>query len=450
MIIILGLLFVVWVLARDARSRKGCSPVVWISVLWIIVGGSRPVSTWFNSGGDASSDSYDSGNPFERNIYLILIVCAVWALCKRGLRLGPFFQRNKGLMLLTLFWGASVIWADSPLIALKRWVKDTGTILITVILLSDLEPVQALRGAFVRAAYVLIPFSVLLIRYFSQLGRSYEHWGGELMNIGVTTHKSSLGVLSLTATLMLGWDLLSKFNTGSRRLLDIAASAEGLVFIMSIYLLKISASATSQVCALLAIAVFSILKFPFVQSKINFLGALILGGSLLVLALNSLFDLKSAFLNALGKDPTLTTRTEVWPVLISFQQSPILGPGFKSFWSGDRLQVLLDKYSIIQAHNGYLETYLNGGFCGVALLLLFLIAGWGKIKKDLLTGSEFARVRFAIWVVALFHNYTEASFNTFSLIWMLLLAVSIDCGDKPISRASKHPADLAASFATPS
>jgi len=147
---------------------------------------------------------------------------------------------------------------------------------------------------------------------------------------------------------------------------------------------------------------------------------------LLYWALNSMFDVTRFVVEeVLGRDMTLTTRTEVWPVLLSQADSPLFGSGFMSFWSGERLATLLEQYSIIQAHNGYLEVYLNGGWIAILLLLALLFAASQSIKRELLRGSDFAIVRFMLLVIAIIHNFTEASISKGGLIWFaLLLAVA--------------------------
>ena len=86
------------------------------------------------------------------------------------------------------------------------------------------------------------------------------------------------------------------------------------------------------------------------------------------------------FLQFLGKDETLTDRTGVWHDALQIQINPLLGAGFESFWLGDRLKTMWDKWTFRpnEAHNGYLETYLNLGLIGLFLLIALLIATFWK------------------------------------------------------------------------
>jgi len=246
------------------------------------------------------------------------------------------------------------------------------------------------------------------------------------MYVGVTSHKNSLGMIALVSVLTLAWALLERWRSGLWRTDKTGAFAESLGLVISVYVLQLSHSATSIVCTVLGLCILLGTSLPSVKKNIKQTGIWVMIGCMVIFALNETFDIKDEFLELLGRDPTLTTRTEVWPVLLSYQQSPVLGPGFKSFWAGERLKEMLSEYGIIQAHNGYLETYLNGGFVGTGLLVLFLLSGGSRILKSLLLGREAAGVRLMFWVVAVIHNFTEASFNTFEPLWLALLFVSID------------------------
>jgi exopolysaccharide production protein ExoQ len=76
-----------------------------------------------------------------------------------------------------------------------------------------------------------------------------------------------------------------------------------------------------------------------------------------------------AFLEMIGKDPTLTGRTDIWGfVILDIFQKPWLGWGYLAFWSLDNPASLeiADAlgWVVPQAHNGVLEILLNVGFIG--------------------------------------------------------------------------------------
>lgn len=83
-------------------------------------------------------------------------------------------------------------------------------------------------------------------------------------------------------------------------------------------------------------------------------------------------------LELIGKDPTLTGRTEIWAfVTDDIAQKPFLGWGYFGFWVvdnpaareiGDTL-----KWFVPQAHNGLLEMLLQIGFFGTGLFLLIFV-----------------------------------------------------------------------------
>ena len=57
--------------------------------------------------------------------------------------------------------------------------------------------------------------------------------------------------------------------------------------------------------------------------------------------------------------------------------------------------------------------------------MALLFAASQSIKKDLVRGSDFAIVRFMLLVLAVIHNFTEASFSKGGLVWFVfLLAVA--------------------------
>ncbi len=74
-----------------------------------------------------------------------------------------------------------------------------------------------------------------------------------------------------------------------------------------------------------------------------------------------------------------------------------------------------------QAHNGYLEVYLNLGIIGVLLLGCILHSGYRNVRAGLRSGQTDARLAFAVLIGALIFNFTEAAFRETTLVWMCVL-----------------------------
>jgi exopolysaccharide production protein ExoQ len=141
-----------------------------------------------------------------------------------------------------------------------------------------------------------------------------------------------------------------------------------------------------------------------------------------------IFGLSDLFFQLLGKDRTFTDRTLVWQDCLQIHINPILGAGFESFWLGDRLKTMWAKWDWRpnEAHNGYLETYLNLGVLGVAILLALLLATFWKARRELLTNFHFGRYRVGFLFALLIYNWTEASFKALHPMWFVFYIIALD------------------------
>jgi O-antigen ligase len=158
------------------------------------------------------------------------------------------------------------------------------------------------------------------------------------------------------------------------------------------------------------------------------IGVYVVSGILALAAAEPVFGIYGGMLNLLGRDATLTDRTEVWHDALELQPDPIFGAGFESFWLGKRLDKLWARWwwQPNQAHNGYIETYLNLGWVGIVLLAGMIIGTFGKISRALLTNFEFARFRLGFLFVILAYNFTEATFKGVHLVWTVFYLIAID------------------------
>ncbi|WP_017931777.1 O-antigen ligase family protein [Robiginitomaculum antarcticum] len=92
----------------------------------------------------------------------------------------------------------------------------------------------------------------------------------------------------------------------------------------------------------------------------------------------------------IGKDPSLTGRTQIWDGLIrAIEQRPWLGYGYGTFWAdplGPSYWVRFElDWGVPTAHNGWIETWLSVGFVGIAIFsvtyLITVILGLDRLAR---------------------------------------------------------------------
>src|SRR5581483_9084912 len=130
-------------------------------------------------------------------------------------------------------------------------------------------------------------------------------------------------------------------------------------------------------------------------------GRLALALVLIFFVLDSLFGVKEAIVQGLGRDMTFTGRTDLWRELLAAKTDPIVGTGFCSFWSDEYYQSRLpeDLAGGRSAHNGYLEMYIDGGWVGIFFLAVMMVAIGLRINRQLAASGDYAVVRFAVFIV---------------------------------------------------
>ena len=166
--------------------------------------------------------------------------------------------------------------------------------------------------------------------------------------------------------------------------------------------------------------------------KPAFVHAMVFG--VLGVSISALFlNIGTGMLEEMGRDATLTGRTAIWHAALSLVQNPIVGMGFESFWVGPRYDEMatLTDMPLNQAHNGYIEVFLNLGWIGVALLALVLIAAYGRIVSALRRMTPVASLRLAYFMVAICQNFTEASFKMMHPAWIAFLIAAMAIPDAP-------------------
>ncbi|MES2693322.1 MAG: O-antigen ligase family protein [Verrucomicrobiota bacterium] len=410
-----------WFVRRDIATRPGVSSAIWIPTLWVGILASRPISLWLGLGGGNTLE----GSPLDRLFFFGMIVAAAIVLARRGFTWGPFLARNWPLVLFYGYLLLTVAWANSPLASSKRWLKEIGNVLVVIVILTERDPLQAIRAVFVRCAYVLIPLSFVYIRYFPDLGRRYSTHSGQLEITGVTTQKNSLGAMILVCALVFIWDWLERSRPGGLKLPRLDRYVSFVILGFALYLLYQSDSKTSMLCLAVAAGLIAAVRLPVLHRRISAMGIFCLIGGLGFALFDWMFGLSEAVVSNLGRDMTFTGRTDVWRELLAVNTDPIFGAGFMSFWDDIYYQSKLPDWVAFSAHNGYLEIYLAGGIVGVVVLALMLLGSGARINRALASGEPYALVRFAVFVVALIANFSESNFACMTPIGFLFLIAAI-------------------------
>jgi exopolysaccharide production protein ExoQ len=394
--------------AKDSRASLS----IWVPLIWMFIIASRLPSQWFGSGMGEQAQALEEGNPLDRTVFFVLIVLAVAILVSRSFKWGEFFARNPILMAFLFFALVSVVWSDFPFVAFKRWFRDLGNYLVILVVLSDTHPLEAVRAFLRRLHYLIIPLSVLLVKYFPQIGKHYSSWTGIPEYVGVATSKNTLGVLCLLSGIFFFWDTVNRWPERkvkqTRRIILVNVA----LIAMTLWLLKMSDSATSRICLIIGCLVILTAQSKWGKRHPGFLKVMIPACFLVYVILAFGFDINGELAKAVGRDPTLTGRSTIWKAVLSTNTNPIIGTGYESFWLGPRLsQVWAIAGRVNEAHNGYLELYLNLGFVGVFLIGGLLISSYRTICRNLTSLSSLASLTAALWTIVLFYNMTEAAFT---------------------------------------
>jgi len=412
-------------LNRDDSVRT--SKALWLPVIYLWIVGSRSLSTWLGVAPANGTNVQLDGSPVDALFFGLLLGVAIIVLFFRSKSkaIGTLLTTNWLILIYFLYCLVSISWAYYPDVGLKRWIKSIDDLVMVLLIVTDDEPLAAFKRLISRVGFVLLPASILFIKYYGDLGRGYDPSGGQ-MNTGVTTNKNSLGLIVLVVTLATLWNfrglLINKDapNRG-RRLV-----AQGTLLAFGLVLLEMADSATCIACFFLGAGLMFATSLRAIRNRPGTVHALCLG-ILLIGGLATLFA-GSVVTGSLGRKSNLSGRTEIWAAVIPAVSNSIVGDGYDSFWIGpDEKKVVRSLVGwwhpedLNEAHNGYIETYLNLGWIGVCLIALILLSGYKRTIAAFRLDRTIGGMLLAYVVVAAVYNITESGFGSPHLMWFFLL-----------------------------
>lgn len=424
---ILGL----FVLDRDRQART--SKALWIPVVWLSISGSRMLSQWLAATGLTSPTStidaaerYLDGSPLDRLLLTGLSFLAVIVLVGRRQKVGALLRANAPILLFLLYCGVSTLWSDYTGVSFKRWIKALADLAMVLIVLTEQDRYAAVKRLLARVGFCLIPFSILVIKYYPVIGRGWSEWGSTSL-AGVATSKNELGGICMLFGVASVWRIVQVFKggAGSHRTRSLIPHATLLV--MALFLMLTANAITALSCFLIATALIFAASITTITRKpwrVHFLVLAFVSMSCLAL----FFNAGSGLVETMGRDSTLTGRTDIWKLVTGMTGSPFFGTGFESFWLGPRLKQIWDIYwwHPNEAHNGYIEVFLNLGWTGIALLAIVFMTGYRNVLRSVRRDPDTGGLRLAYFVVALIYNFTESAVRIMHPVWILFLLASLE------------------------
>ena len=432
---ILGL----FLLDRDPKVRT--SKALWIAVFWLLIAGSRNVGEWLALGQPMESDSaYLEGNPVDRAVLGGLLVAGIAVLIVRRNKTAALLRTNAPIVGYFLYCGLSSLWSDYTEVSFKRWIRALGDIVVVLLVLTDANWLAALKRLFKRAGFVLIPVSLLFILHYPEFGRIYGRWDGKMVWTGVTTGKNTLGMICLIFGLASAWRFLEWCRAGKGNRRAGSLIAHGVFVAMALLVLLKANSMTSIACFVLAgVVMLGTSWRPLARrpAMVHLLVGTVVFGAFCVLFLG----IGTGLLRDVGRDSTLTGRTDVWKVAIGLCGNPLVGTGYESFWLGSRLAAMRDTFEqhVNQVHNGYLEVYLNLGWVGICFLGAVIFTGYRKILAWVFRYDLAGCLMLAYFVVAVVYDFTEAGFKMMYPVWIFFLMSTMAASAPPLAQARPSP-----------
>lgn len=140
-----------------------------------------------------------------------------------------------------------------------------------------------------------------------------------------------------------------------------------------------------------------------------------------------------AFATTVFGDPTLTQRTDIWNFAMKkIAERPWLGYGYEVFWGASHNSPSIREApgfvaQMPHAHNGYLDTLLQTGIVGLALLAVMLITALHSAGRVARRSFALGGFCLSLLMFSVLHNLLETTwFRSFNLTSMTVaLAVAI-------------------------
>lgn len=309
----------------------------------------------------------------------------------------------------------SAFWSDTPLPTLKASLVILETAAVAIYIgrqnkWEELYPFIRVIGLFV-VLYSLAKPSA----------------GGDGKWTGILAHKNQFSFfMAQTAVLWLAHAIYSP----KQRLFSL------LIFVLALIGLQKGGSGASKVLVVVLFSLWGCLGYvKKMPVRIAFVSVILFLIVSICLGTVILDNLEAIVVDGLGKDMTLTGRTEFWPQIVDkINERPLLGYGVAGFWQpwrgidnpADKIIIVSSQFKPPHSHNGFLDLACDLGWGGLAL---FVISFFINIAKGVvyLTRAKMPEAGLPLLLLTyiLMANLTETGVFAVSSIWFWYIVVTV-------------------------
>ncbi len=394
---------------------------------WFGAGSGNELSARFGSMASAETGAAEN---IAVTILLFVVVSALvfpWLKSVIGL-----CRKDKAFAAIAAWVILSCLWSQFPTVSLEWAPVAALNVIFAFYLYRRFNPDQQIR-LLLLLGWMCLGLSIVLSVFFPVHGVDYKGaWRGMYPQNNMC---SMMTIFLLAAAL---YAPATSFFLKATRVVYVGLSA---------FLVVMTQSATGRITLAFLLAYFVATRFAS-EFRARDRGIVLIGATVIALAFVAVGVANAKEMSLLmGKDPTLTGRTEIWQAVIpSIMKHPILGYGYKAFWrgyQGESANVsLASHWTVASAHSGFLEIWLTLGAVGVALVLYSLL----RAVRDAFVCLSGGQSPYLAWYacivfLTIFTNVDEGELVIpNSLMWILyiLACVGLSEGARKIRLGLNH------------
>jgi exopolysaccharide production protein ExoQ len=312
----------------------------------------------------------------------------------------------------------SVAWSIHPDLSLRRSIGSFLTILVAAYLsvrFGEKDRMKVFSFAFAISAIG----SLLFVAAYPDYGIMQDGWRGIFYGKNYLGEIMAVAILVELYLLVLGnWRPIWRFG------------------LLSIYLalLVLSHSLTSWICSVLYLAGTAVYIIGKGDKLAGVIVAITLGLPLLLLQLGLWYN-ADLLLSVVGKNATLTGRTDLWLATLDLiKQKPLLGWGYSATWvpTDPQTAAIWEKFGwpVPNAHSAFLDVTLQLGLVGLGLLFTIIAIAWQRARACCRRGVlPLGWFSLMLIVGALLFSISETGLGqNQNIYWLLLNVFNFSCG----------------------